>query len=506
VQEEEKEEETEGLGLVNHGKDWDMKLTGLSIAAALASLVAAPAAAATDWPVNSTLDSGAGSLRNAIDAAGDGDTVTILPSVDDTIATNTPLVVDDDITIRGAGRLLSNISALGTHRAFIIHNTVGTVTFEDLSILSGQAPPGAPGGQGGAGGGILSEADTLILHRTAMIENRGGDGGDAVVNNGDGGDAGGGGAIYATGAVAIEDSLLVDNAAGEGGQPESVTGDGGDGGNGGAIQIAGSGSLQVVRSRLTNNDAGDPGVSLNAGEPGGGGAVHSSGDSLLVENSTLSANSPGSYLPALADRTYGPGAAILDSSNVGAAVTNATIAGNHGNAVASRGPAALRLRNSLLVDNVEVKDVGFDVVTHCGGTDPLVDDGQNMIFPAESAATCPATFTLADPLLQPAAANGGPTATQALGAGSPAIDAVPTASCASATDQRGLPRPSGAACDIGAFEVQVAPVVPPAPQPVPQPTPVKAKKCKKAKRKKGKKASVAAKKKKKKCKKRKAKK
>lgn len=46
--------------------------------------------------------------------------------------------------------------------------------------------------------------------------------------------------------------------------------------------------------------------------------------------------------------------------------------------------------------------------------------------------------------------NGGPTKTQALGAGSAAIDAG--AGCA-ATDQRGLARPSGPACDIGAYEV-----------------------------------------------------
>ncbi|MFT3894170.1 MAG: M4 family metallopeptidase [Anaerolineales bacterium] len=47
--------------------------------------------------------------------------------------------------------------------------------------------------------------------------------------------------------------------------------------------------------------------------------------------------------------------------------------------------------------------------------------------------------------------NGGATLTHALLTGSPAIDAGDPATCAT-TDQRGVARPQGAACDIGAFE------------------------------------------------------
>ena len=54
-------------------------------------------------------------------------------------------------------------------------------------------------------------------------------------------------------------------------------------------------------------------------------------------------------------------------------------------------------------------------------------------------------------ILGPLAANGGATMTHALVAGSPALDVVPTSDCA-ATDQRGVSRPQGLACDIGAFE------------------------------------------------------
>jgi hypothetical protein len=63
-----------------------------------------------------------------------------------------------------------------------------------------------------------------------------------------------------------------------------------------------------------------------------------------------------------------------------------------------------------------------------------------------------------DPLLGPLQNNGGPTKTQALLKGSPAIDAGQTPCLDSSntlvltTDQRGFARPFGAQCDIGAVE------------------------------------------------------
>jgi hypothetical protein len=59
----------------------------------------------------------------------------------------------------------------------------------------------------------------------------------------------------------------------------------------------------------------------------------------------------------------------------------------------------------------------------------------------------------ADPTLGPLAGNGGATPTHALLPSSPAIDAGADASCPT-TDQRGMPRPRGAHCDIGAFEAE----------------------------------------------------
>jgi hypothetical protein len=62
----------------------------------------------------------------------------------------------------------------------------------------------------------------------------------------------------------------------------------------------------------------------------------------------------------------------------------------------------------------------------------------------------------AAPMLGALANNGGETDTLALQPGSPAIDAGTNVGCP-ATDQRGVSRPQGSACDIGAFELVSAP-------------------------------------------------
>src|SRR6266403_181411 len=63
-----------------------------------------------------------------------------------------------------------------------------------------------------------------------------------------------------------------------------------------------------------------------------------------------------------------------------------------------------------------------------------------------------------DPGIAPLANNGGPTFTQALVAGSPALDKGGAACPPPTTDQRSLPRPGTtvAKCDVGAFEHQTA--------------------------------------------------
>ena len=88
----------------------------------------------------------------------------------------------------------------------------------------------------------------------------------------------------------------------------------------------------------------------------------------------------------------------------------------------------------------------------CSGVDP---EEAALRHNMDSDGTCglagAGDLSNTNPKLGPLQANGGPTLTHALLAGSPAIDAGDNTACPS-RDQRGYVRPVGAACDIGAYE------------------------------------------------------
>jgi hypothetical protein len=107
------------------------------------------------------------------------------------------------------------------------------------------------------------------------------------------------------------------------------------------------------------------------------------------------------------------------------------------------GSFASVLRNSIIAENHAAN--GPD----CGT--PTPSGGHNLEGGTSCDFTVGGDLQNTDPLLGPLADNGGPTKTLALLQGSPAIGAGSNATCPS-TDQRGVPRPQGANCDIGAFE------------------------------------------------------
>jgi len=125
--------------------------------------------------------------------------------------------------------------------------------------------------------------------------------------------------------------------------------------------------------------------------------------------------------------------------------TNVTIASNTGahGAVSGTG-RSLTIKNSILA--------GHTGSANCVVTP--VDGGNNLDSGASCGFTAPQHDQFStDPLLAPLANNGGETDTMAVGSTSPAIDGVLAAACPPpAADQRGLARPQGASCDIGAFE------------------------------------------------------
>ena len=84
------------------------------------------------------------------------------------------------------------------------------------------------------------------------------------------------------------------------------------------------------------------------------------------------------------------------------------------------------------------------------GAGTVNDGGHNLSSDGTCAFSATGSLNDTDPMIGPLTDNGGPTLTMALLPGSPAIDAGDSAA-APPTDQRGFPRPAGAAADIGAY-------------------------------------------------------
>ena len=222
--------------------------------------------------------------------------------------------------------------------------------------------------------------------------------------------------------------------------------------------------------------------------PDAGGILNDAGGTVTVRDSTISGNSATRSGGAVQD--IGGGANDFD-------IVNTTISGNHaglrGGAI-QEGGGHVKLLNATVHDNAAAGgadeiDVCAVADPACGGSNPHVITVQNSIV-SSGSGNCLGAVTSAghnmdggdtcgfhaagdlvntDPLLDPLGANGGPTLTHAERAGSPAIDNGDPSACP-ATDQRGVARPAGPACDMGAFETaNPAPTSTPAPPSPPAP-------------------------------------
>jgi hypothetical protein len=260
----------------------------------------------------------------------------------------------------------------------------------------------------------------------------------------------------------------------------------------------GTGSGGGVRNLNGTLNLSDSFVYLNSAATTGGGIEN--GATTNVTNSTITGNFAGAN---------GGG---LDSGLGAATLKSVTVAFNEAD---SSGPAGgdgggismlfgtVTLTNTIVANNHNGPYPW--TAPDCEGTPTSL--GYNLIG---DTTGCSWTSTTGDitgvtfPGLGVHGENGGPTQTVPLTAGSPAIDAANPAAPGSggnacpATDQRGVGRPLGPRCDIGAFEATLT-GGPTAVLPPPATTP-KPKKCKKKKQRRG--ADVA---KKKKCKKKKKK-
>jgi uncharacterized repeat protein (TIGR01451 family) len=277
-----------------------------------------------------------------------------------------------------------------------------------------------------------------------------------------------GGAIYSdAGKLTVSNSVFTANSAGlDGGGiyagyflleiTQSTIRDNSASRSGGAIAVAGYGG-SIIDSTISGN---------SAGENGGGISNDTGGYILDLTNSTVTRNV-----------CHGSGGGIYSRGSSRAIIQNATIAqntvisdstgGGHGGGIETAG--ALDLGNSIVAENSApvAPDVGADLSRTTGlSSVGLSRVGHNLIGDGSGATGFDRTDLVGtslspiDPKLGPLQDNGGPTFTEALLPGSPAIDTgdgtepyLPT------YDQRGNPfaRVSGRSVDIGAFEVQQPP-------------------------------------------------
>lgn len=382
-----------------------------------------PADAATSLTVTSAADAGPGSLRQAMldassggPAAGDDVAITIEPSVGDITLTSGHLTYDGgdtgarSLTVVGSGQVVAQ-TVSGAR--VLSHTSTGSLTVEGLTITGGSATS-APGG-----GGIYSTASTTHLRAVVVTGNiTSGSGGgihagrliveSSVVTANDGTPSGGG---ITGGQVDLIDSLVADNRAGSGGGISAVAVD--------------------VRSST---------VAGNSATTGAGGGISANGASLA--NSTLVGNEAAQA---------GGGLSVEDE----VFLVYSTVRGNRGASGTSGNLGSID--HLVAVASVIVESGGGP---SCGTVGVVSSEGWNVADDDSCGLDHPTDRQDAglDARLGPLADNGGPTPTMLPAADSPLVDAIPVADCRTGSaamtvvDQRGLDRPAGAGCDIGAVE------------------------------------------------------
>ncbi|MGH9760158.1 MAG: choice-of-anchor Q domain-containing protein, partial [Blastocatellia bacterium] len=254
-------------------------------------------------------------------------------------------------------------------------------------------------------------------------------------------------------------------------QGDLTTGSTVNGNGAGPVFGVGGGHTATFRNlTITNGHAGDA-------VGGAGGGITTGGDTTItVIGCTISGNT--------ADGVGGAGAGIYNHNGGTLTVINSTITGNVAAGSSGQGggidnDAILIMANCTIAGNTSSNSIGGGIYNSSIGTLSMT----NTIIAGNSGGDCLSTASIGtndhnlvqdgscspalsgNPKLGPLASNGGPTLTQALLAGSPAIDAGDDSVIGNpfnlTTDQRGVgfPRKVSAHVDIGAYESVAPPTI-----------------------------------------------
>jgi hypothetical protein len=366
--------------------------------------------------VTNTNDSGAGSLRQAIADANDGDTIDF--GVTGTITLTTgELPVYKSISINGPGS--DHLTVDGNHASGVFQVQVdsgGPAAISGLTITNGSAIHG---------GGISNESTTLTVRNCTISGNS------ATTAFGTGGGIDND-VAFSNGMLEVINCTISGNSAGDNG--------------GGIYNYGGSwtASVKVVNSTLSGNAARFYGGGIYTLSAYGGSAPAD------VLNSTLSGNTAGRFGGGIYNRVFNGGSSPLHvlhstfSDNSAGEGPNGGIANFSGTLQLG---STIFNASSISNDSGTITSLGYNLSSDNGG-DFLTATGDQINT---------------TPMLGPLQDNGGPTFTHALLTGSPAIDAGDPNFDPNAFnppmlyDQRGsgYDRVAHGRIDIGAFEIVI---------------------------------------------------
>jgi len=397
-----------------------------------------------------------------------------------------------------SGTLSITNSIISRNKRGINNNLSANLTLTDSEVSGNTA---------GHSAGIYSFGKMTIINSIVSDNKASSTGGGGIVNNGEmtitNSEVNGntavviGGGIINEGIMTITNSTVSDNEANysSGGIHNSSQGtltltDSEVSGNNGYTYgggLSNGGAMTITNSTVSDNWT----ISIQDSQdsPRAGGGLYNSGDTSIL-NSTISGNQ--TPLAGGGIRNYGrinlinstisgnqangSGGGIYNDATGTLDAHNATIVSNTANAdakgLSSNGGG---IKNADGTANLFNTILGLNIhVIESGGFLTAVDDdcngALNQLNYSLLTTTTGCTFTDdnsitgQNPKLDPLTANGGPTQTHALKAGSPAIDAGDPNGCKDAdsndltTDQRGEIRPfdgdldGTAVCDIGAYE------------------------------------------------------
>jgi hypothetical protein len=363
------------------------------------------------------------------------------------------LVVTGTVEIDGAGSSSTVIDA--DHQAQVmLVRTGGTLTLNGVTIRNGNGPAHAGG---------IENSGTLALFHDRLIGNVAVDPGGAVVN-------------YTTITALVDVSFVRNSSQGYGGALANfgtvLLADGdvfkNNSAQNGAGAVDNEGSINTLDSTsFIGNRSGYAGAIDNGDTIGdlsgdlfwnntaygyGGGLVNVFGTMGNVSDDTFVGNSVSDPL--------GQGGAIEQDYGQISTLADDTITGNHattGGGIDNETGSTIESISGVIVAR-NTGTQGTDCENFQGS---LVDAGYNL--ESDTSATC--GFSVGahdlvgeDPELRALGAYGGPNLTEPPLPTSPVVDAGPNGTCPATVDGRGVPRPQGDACDIGAVEL-----APPAP-------------------------------------------